>query len=208
VLTNESNLIPVASTRSRAALTGKTKENFVKSITSVSCLILCLLCLLAGASAQETLNFTQLPLVNTPSPMPTGYGHLTWGNFYYVNPYGWTGAGPGYRLGQHGGDVVMVGSKDCRLYDRTCFGILSDANGFQLVSAVVAGGYTPTQVIATAYVGGTLLGSTQYFVGTGMRTINFPASWGISTEVVFQVSGAPGNLVVYSLTAYTLGGQP
>jgi hypothetical protein len=180
----------------------------MKLVVSTGCLILCLLSLVAGAVAQEQLNFSQLPLINTPSPVPNGYGQIDWGNFYFVNPYGWSGAGSGYMLGVQGKDVGFIGSRDCRLYDRVCFGTLTDSRGFQLVSATVAAGYSPTQVTVTAYVSGTQLGSMQYFVDTGIRTLRFPSSWGIATEVVFQVSGEPGNLVVYNIAAYTLGGPP
>ena len=178
----------------------------MKSTIATACLILCLFTLLTVASAQEQLNFAQLPLLNAPSPMPDGYGQLNWSNFYYVNPYGWSGAGPGYQHGPQGEDVAFVGSKDCQLFDYVCYGTLSDSRGFQLVNASVAAGYSPTQVTVTAYNNGTLLGSSQYFVGTGMRTLTFPTSWGIATEVVFQVAGQPGNLVVYNLSVYTLGG--
>jgi hypothetical protein len=111
-------------------------------------------------------------------------------------------------LGAPQKDVAFVGSRDCRLYDRVCFGTLTDSRGFQLVTADVAAGYSPTQVKVTAYLSGTQIGSMQYFVGTAMRTLKFPSSWGIATEVVFQVSGESGNLVVYNIAAYTLGGPP
>ncbi len=179
----------------------------MKRLMLTSCLILCVLALLMGASAQENLNFANLPLINTPSPMPDGYGQLNWGNnFYYVNPYGWSGAGPGFKLGPQGEDVVFVGAKNCRLVGYTCYGTLTDALGFQLLSANVAAGFGPTAVTVTAYNNGNVLGSANYFVTTQMQTWNFPADWGIATEVVFQVSGEPDDLVVYSLSLYTLGG--
>src|SRR5580704_769111 len=101
----------------------------MKSTIATSCLILCLFALLTVASAQEQLNFAQLPLINAPSPMPDGYGQLGWSNFYYVNPYGWSGAGPGYRLGPQGEDVAFVGGQDCRLNGNTCYGTLNDNLG-------------------------------------------------------------------------------
>jgi len=178
----------------------------MKSTITTGCLILCLFALLTVASAQEQLNFAQFPILNIPSPMPDGYGQLDWSNFYYVNPYGWPSAGPGYRQGPQGEDIAFVGSKDCQLVDYVCYGILSDSRGFQLVNASVAAGYGPTQIKITAYNNGALLGSVQYPVGTSMSTLTFPISWGIATEVVFQVDGQPGNLVVYNLSVYTLGG--
>jgi hypothetical protein len=178
----------------------------MKSTITTACLILCLFALLTVASAQEQLNFSQLPLVNSPSPMPSGYGQFGWGNFFYVNPNGWSGAGPGYKLGPQTQDVVFVGGVNCRLVELACFGYLTDSQGFQLISANVAGGYGPTAITVTAYNNGAFLGSAQYFLGTQMRTLNFPSSWGVATEVVFQVTGQPGGLVIYSLSAYTLGG--
>ncbi len=178
----------------------------MKRVLPIACLTICLLSLAIGAGAQEQLNFSQLPVVNSPSPMPSGYGQLNWANFFYVNPYGWSDAGPGYELGPQGEDVAFVGGEICRLSGYACFGTLSDTRGFQLVSANVAGGYGATQITVTAYNNGTFLGSTQYFLTTEMRTLDFPASWGIATEVMFQVTGEPGSLVIYNLTAYTVGG--
>jgi hypothetical protein len=172
----------------------------------IVCLTICLLSLAIGAGAQEQLNFSQLPLVNSPSPMPIGYGHFAWANFFYVNPNGWSDAGPGYKLGLQSGDVAFVGGETCRLSGYACFGYLNDPQGFQLISANVAGGYGPTAVTVTAYNNGAFLGSAQYLLDTKMRTLNFPSSWGVATEVMFQVTGQPGSLVIYELSAYTLGG--
>jgi hypothetical protein len=177
----------------------------MKSTIATGCLILCLFALLTVASAQEQLNFSQLPLINSPSPMPNGYGQLDWVNFFYVNPSGWSGAGPGYKLGPQSRDVAFVGAENCRLVDFTCFGYLTDPQGFQLISANVAGGFGPTAITVTAYNNGAFLGSAQYLLGAQMRTLNFP-SWGVATEVVFQVTGQPGGLVIYNLSAFTLGG--
>ena len=76
----------------------------MKTMIATASLTLCLLGLAIGASAQEQLNFSQLPLLDIPSPMPMGYGQLNWENFFYVNPATWSGAGPGgrcTRLGVH-----------------------------------------------------------------------------------------------------------
>ena len=178
----------------------------MKTLISSVCLTLCLVALVAGASAQTTLNFSNLPLVSTPSPMPNGYGRLDWGNFFYVNPFGWSGAGPGYRLGPRTGDVVFVGGRFCRLDGHACYGTLADAQGFILVSADVSAGFGPAAVTVTAYNNGTYLGTANYFLTTQMRTVNFPSSWGVATQVVFQVTGDSDGLVMYSLSLYTLGG--
>jgi len=169
-------------------------------------LALCVFALMASASAQQEVNFANLPLVSTPSPMPTGYGELSWGNFFYVNPFGWSGAGPGYKLDSKVEDVAFIGGQFCRLSGNTCFGTLSDPLGFAVVSANVAAGYGPAAVIATAYNNGKFVGTANYFIGTEMQTLHFPSSWGVVTEVDLQVTGTTGDLVLYSMTLYTLGG--
>jgi len=180
----------------------------MKSLLSTACLILCLLAAVVGASAQAQLNFSQLPLVSTPAPMPNGYGQLSWGNFFYVDPYEWSDAGSGFKLGAQGQDVAFVGGEFCRLSGNTCYGTLSDSAGFELVSAQVAGGYGPGAVTALAYNNGTYVGSKTFFVGMHMETVNFPPSWGLITEVSLQVNGPPGELVVYSLSLYTVVQDP
>jgi hypothetical protein len=182
----------------------KNGENKMKTLVATASLTLCLLGLAIGAAAQEQLNFSQLPLLDTPAPMPNGYGQLNWDNFFYVNPATWSGAGPGYKLGTQSGDVAFVGGRNCRLVGYTCFGTISNQAGFQLVSATVAGGYGPAQITVTAYNNGAFLGSAQYFMGTQQQTLSFPQSWGIATQVMFQVTGQPGSLVIYNLSAYTL----
>ena len=178
----------------------------MKRFLSIACLTICLLSLAIGAGAQEQLNFSQLPFVSTPTPMPAGYGHLNWANFFYVNPYAWSGAGPGYRLQPQTSDVAFVGGEYCRLSGYACYGTLNSPTGFVLLTAQVAGGYGPTQVTVTAYNNGTFLGSAKYVLTPQVQNMNFPLSWGAVTEVTFQVSGQPGSLVIYDLTAYTLGG--
>ena len=65
-------------------------------------LLASLLALAIGANAQQLVNFSQLPLISSPSAMPNGYDQLNWGNFFYVDPFTWSGAGPGYQLGAQG----------------------------------------------------------------------------------------------------------
>ena len=178
----------------------------MKRLFSTVGLTICLLALVVGASAQQNINFSNLPLINSPSPLPNGYGQLDWGNFFYVNPYGWSEAGLGYKLGPQGRDVAFIGGQFCRLSGDTCFGTLSNARGFSLVSANVAGGYGPAAITVTAYNNGKYVGAQNYFVGMSMSTLKFPASWGIVTQVTIQVTGQTGDLVVYSLSLFTLGG--
>jgi hypothetical protein len=169
--------------------------------------LLSLLALTIGASAQQQLNFSQLPLVSSPAQMPIGYGQLNWGNFFYVDPWTWSGAGSGYQLGGQGQDVAFIGGEYCRLSGgNTCFGTLS--GNFELVSAQLAGGYGPAAVTATAYNNGAYVGSMNFFVGTSRETVNFPASWGVITELSIQVTGQTNDLVIYNLSLYTVIQDP
>jgi hypothetical protein len=171
-------------------------------------LLACLLALALGASAQENLNFANLPLVNSPAPMPNGYGGLNWANIFFVDPYLWSGSGPGYKDGPVGEDVAFVGGKVCRLLQEACYGTISSAGGptsFQAVSATVAGGFGTTYITVTAYNNGKYVGSGFYMLGTQMQTLNFPSSWGSITQLVFQTPNG-GDLVLYDLQVYLLGG--
>jgi hypothetical protein len=130
-------------------------------------LFACVLALALGASAQENLNFADLPLVSSPTLMPNGYGQLDWSNIYYVNPDQWAGAGSGFKDGPIGGtsrpqDVAFVGGKTCRALQEACFGTITSPGsspglpiGFQAIGATVAGGFGPTNITVLAYNNGT-----------------------------------------------------
>jgi len=170
-----------------------------------------LLALAIGATAQQQLSFAQLPLVSSPAQMPIGYGQLTWSNFYYVDPFLWSGAGPGFELGTQGTDVAFVSSQNCRVNGSSniCDATISDSAGFELVSASVAGGYGPASVVAMAYSNGNYIGSMNFMVGTSQETINFPATWGIITELQLQVtSQQTDDLVLYNLSFYNIVQDP
>jgi hypothetical protein len=171
-------------------------------------LLICVGSLALAATAQENLNFATLPLVGAPTTLPNGYGQLNWTNIFYVDPSEWSGAGPGYKLGPVGEDVAFVGGKVCRVLQEACFGTISSLGGrtsFQPVSAIVAGGFGPTQITVTAYNNGDYVGSAFYSVDLRMQTLNFPSSWGSITQLVFQTSDG-ADLVIYDVAAYTLGG--
>ena len=176
-------------------------------------LLACVLALSLGATAQQQLTFSDLPLVGTPTLMPNGYGGLNWSNIFYVDPSQWSGAGPGYKDGLIEGrlarqDVAFVGGKACRLLHEYCFGSISSAGGptsVQAVSAVVAGGFGTTSITVTAYNNGRYVGSSFYTLGTQMQILYFPSSWGSITQLVLQAPDG-GDLVLYDLSAYLLGG--
>lgn len=171
-------------------------------------LLACVLAVAIGASAQENLNYVDLPKVSTPTIMPNGYGQLNWTNIFYVDPSEWSCAGPGYKNGPNDQDVAFVGGKVCRLLQEYCYGTVSSNGGptsFQAVSAVVAGGFGPTNITVTAYNNGSYVGSAFYILSTQVQTLNFPPAWGSITELVFQTSNG-GDLVIYDLSVYILGG--
>jgi len=176
----------------------------MKHLISTTCLLLCVVALVGSASAQRNIHFGPLPPAKVPEPMPAGYGGVDWDNFFYVNPYAWPAAGVGDKLGTEGGDIAIIGSKDCRKMENVCFGKLNHAAGFTAVSAELAASYGPTQVLVRAYNNGHYLGWISIFASTERRELNFPSSWGVVTEIDFQVSGAPDSLAFYSLELYTL----
>lgn len=177
----------------------------MKRFNLMICVGICLLFAAFSAQAQQ-LNFTELPFVKSPSPMPAGYGRLNWANVFYVNPYAWSDAGPGFRLQPSTSDVAFVGGEFCRLSGFTCTGSINSVIGFRLLTAQVAGGYGLTKVTVRAYRSGAFVGSQRYEITPQIQNMNFPLSWGIVTEVMFEVSGEPGSLVIYNLTKYDLGG--
>jgi hypothetical protein len=184
-----------------------------KKMKKTLVLFACVLALAIGATAQENISFGNLPLVNTPSPMPNGYGQLNWSNILYVDPSQWAGAGPGYKDGLVQGtlrtqDVAFVGGKVCRLLQEACYGTISSAGGptsFQAVSASLAGGFGQTYITVTAYNNGNVVGSISCALGTQMQAVKFPSSWGPITQLTFQTLGG-GDLVFYDVQVYLLGG--
>jgi hypothetical protein len=163
-----------------------------------------ILALALGATAQEDLNFADLPLVSSPTPLPNGYGQFNWNNIFYVDPYHWSSSGSGYRDGPGGQDVAFIGGKICRVLQEACYGTITASSVhivFSPVSATFAGGFGPTYVTATAYNNGTYVGSMSFPLNTGMRTLNFPSSWGFITQLTLQTD-AGGDLVLYDLKAY------
>jgi hypothetical protein len=202
---------------------GPAKFNFKnrrKKVRKILILLLCILGLAVGATAQEDLNFATLPQVSIPTPMPNGYGQLNWNNILFVTPNLWVGSGPGFKDGPVGHDVAFIGGKICQLVQEACYGTISSAGGptgFQAVSATVAGGSSSTisanaigasgqtNMIVFAYNNGNFVGSASYKLSTQMQTVNFPSSWGSVTQLTFQTAGG-GDLVFYDLKLFTLGG--
>jgi hypothetical protein len=181
-------------------------------------LLACMLVLALGAKAQNQLNFSDLPLVSTPTPIPNGYGGLNWSNFFYVDPAQWSGAGAGYKLGPDRRDVAFMGEQACIIdpilggrnvgLPSSCYGTITSPGpiSFQAVSALVAGGFGPTSVSVTAYNHGKYVGSSVYNLTTTPQNISFPSSWGTITEMVIGTDGMGQNFVLFDLNVYLLGG--
>jgi hypothetical protein len=182
-------------------------------------LLTCLLALALSASAQNQINFANLPLVKVPAPMPSNYAGFNWTNIFYVDPAEWSGAGPGYKLGSIlNRDVAFVGGASCtccppRLVTscngtislNTSGGELNNQLSFQAVNATVAAGFGPTSITVLAYNNGKYVGTAFYRLDGNLQTINFPSSWGNITELNFQTA-AGEDLVFYDLQVYLLLG--
>lgn len=97
-------------------------------------LLACIVVLALGAAAQENLNFSTFPLINTPMPTPNGYGQLNWTNVFYVDPYEWSGGGSGFRQGPVNKDVAFVSGEDCLPLQNTCFGMVTSLVAARLSS--------------------------------------------------------------------------
>lgn len=162
-------------------------------------LLFVLLALAIGAGAQELITFADLPDINNPSPMPNGYGNLNWTGFFYVDPFEWGGSGQGFKHKNYitGTDV---GFAPYACVTSGCYASLSASNGFELVSAHAAAGYGKNPLVVTAYNNGQYVGTQTYMMTTDVQELDFPPSWGIVTQIIFQ-----GSVVFYDVSAYTLG---
>jgi hypothetical protein len=166
-------------------------------------LVLCffLLTLAACASAQQTINWVDLPDVATSTPLPTGYHSLNWAGVSYVDPSKAPGLGAGFQhFSSIAGTDVASGPGVCG--NLGCYSSISAGNGgsFQLVSAIVAAGSTSESLTVLAYANGTYVGSQTYSLTTDVQTLTFPQGWGNVTEVVLQAATLQSSFVLYSVT--------
>ena len=171
------------------------------------------------ASAQTFIDFRQLPMTESPSPMPDYFPastNLVWDNFYYVTPGLWKDAGPGFWVDpatQHN-TVAFIGGPLCAL-TVPCSGSIKTpqppardmVQPFTPISITVAAGWIPNKVMVTAYDSSNVVGSTVWDLTTQPKTFPFPATWSKVTQLVFTPEFAPtsavypkaGSMVVYSL---------
>src|SRR5208283_2960582 len=167
----------------------------MKRHTSICSLLICLLALVMGASA-ETLSFAQLPIAMNPTLIPNGYANLDWSGFFYVDPI-WSGAGPGFRQGPSALNVGFMGGKLCELTEVSCSASISSnavgagvttLAGFQVKRAIVAAGYHSETINVIAYNHGQYVGSQTYSLGTSLQSISFPSNWGMITQLVIDTT--------------------
>ena len=166
-------------------------------------LLFLLLALAIGASAQAKIDFANLPDAPSPSPLPNGYGNLNWTGAFYVDPFKWALAGPGFKHREDiAGTDVAFGPGPCS--GAACFASIGSSTGFQLVSALAAAPYQTagpaSPLIVTAYYNGQYIGTQTYMMTTDVQQLDFPPSWGVATQVIIQ-----GSFVFYDLNVYTLG---
>ena len=163
-------------------------------------LLTCLLALAISAGAQ-TLNLASLPATLTPTQVPNGFGGFQWTGADYVSP-AWSGANRGFRLGPDADDVIFGGGPICRTEPIACEMSISSNFEFKAMSAQLASAQTSastSQIVVTAYLNGTFVGSQQYTLSSAsMSKIVFPASWGLVTELVIHPK-AGSEFVLYGL---------
>jgi len=181
-------------------------KRIVLLISFLAALALC-------ASAQTYIDFHDMPMAVTPSPMPDLYPsgvNLYWDSFFYVTPGTWDGAGPGFWVGPNPHDVVFVGGPMCTLAV-PCSGsiklnplqLLPPVRFFTPVSITLSAGWLPNHVTITAFNNGTYVGAVTWALTTTPHTYQFPASWRHVSQLVFTPEFIPSH-AVYSQAGSTV----
>ena len=166
-------------------------KRIVLLISFVFALALC-------ASAQTYINFNDMPMATTPSPMPDLYPSgvsLYWDNFAYVTPGAWDKAGPGFWVGPYAGDVVFIGGPLCPLALPTPCGASIKMNpipatptalpSFTPVSMTLSAGWSANHVIINAFNKGTWVGSITLSLTTTPHIYPLPPTWKDITQLTF-----------------------
>jgi hypothetical protein len=163
-------------------------------------LLILVLGLAIGATAQSTFNFSGLPETAAPTPMPNGYGGLNWTGVFYVDPFAWPGAGAGFKQARSSlGRDVAFSPYACGSV--SCYASITSVDGraFFLYSATAASGYGKNPLVVTAYRNGVYLGTQTFMMTTDLQQLDFPPAWEGVTQVVFQ-----GSVVFYDMTIQIL----
>ncbi len=162
------------------------------------------------AGAQTYIDFHQMPVAKTPSPMPDYYPdgmNLYWDHFLYVTPGLWHGAGPGFWVDpslQHN-TTLFVGGPMCPVA-ATCVGAIKIAeqrnalSTFTPISVQMSAGWVPNKVTITAYNNSKFVGSTTIKLLTKPQIFTLPNVWSHVSELVFAPEAIPNNsVVIYSV---------
>ncbi len=164
---------------------------------------------LALAARAESVNFASFPAVSSPTMLPSSYSNLEWSGFYYVDAI-WNGAGIGFKQGPNALDIAYMGGGECEKAGVSCSASISSnasaANalgGFKAESAIVAAGYHAETINVSAYNHGRFVGSQNYDLSTSLQQINFPANWGMISQLVVDTNS--GTLVLYDLNLQSVG---
>lgn len=184
-------------------------KKLVLLVSLVAVLALC-------ASAQTLINFSQMPLASTPSPMPDRYpaqSNMYWDNFYYVTPGLWHQSGPGFHVDpatQHntvgfiGGPLLCTAANVCTGSIKMQAAAARPAS-FTPISILATAGWAPNTVLVTAYNNSRFVGRVTWNLTLTPRTFVFPATWRGVTQLVFaldvpRVTARPqaGSMVIYS----------
>lgn len=187
-------------------------KRIVLLIIFVAALALC-------ANAQTLINFHEMPIASTPTPMPDFYPngmYLDWNNFYYVSPGIWSGEGAGFWVdpSTRHNIVAFVGGPLCNLAI-PCSGSIklnspaaNAVNGTFTPGAIsVSAGWAPGTVTVLAYNNSTFVGTLTWTLTTTPQTFAFPAAWKV-TQLVFTpsfinantVNPLNGSMVIYSFS--------
>lgn len=179
----------------------------------IALLVCCILALAMFAGAQQfSTDFSDLPSMNIPIPMPADYPNnpfdtfITWSNFNYFNPTAdpddcpppLSTSCPGFTLAPNT-NFVFIGGPDCAVGNSLCIGTLklpvtpNATASFQPLSMTAASGWCPNKVVVMAYNRSHLLSPTMsgasalQLTQTSATPVTFPASWTTVTEMRFYV---------------------
>jgi hypothetical protein len=167
------------------------------------------------AGAQTTIDFHQMYLATTPTPMPDYYPdgvNLSWDNFFYVTPGGWKGAGPGFMSDpslQHN-TVAFVGGSLCPAA-ASCVGSIKVTAKYPSATPVMrtftpltiemCGGWKANTVTINAYNNSKFLGQWTVKLTTMPQTFTFPSIFPEVTQLFF----APGLISSSTSKSVTAG---
>jgi len=174
-------------------------------------LLLCIVIAAAlCATGQTLIDFSDMPSVNVPVPVPDDYpagSYLNWDNFYYVSPLLWSGAGPGFTTGPEirlafvGGPMCSTGGM-CSASIKVPVTPNSTAS-FQPLSITLSSGWVANNVVVVAYDHSKFLGSVVWNLTTTAQSFDFPTYWTTVTQLRFFPSpaqGQQGSTVIYTLS--------